>query len=61
MGLKSHQMVAETPAGGRDKLEYCRGEMEDVPLEAAWKTHTRGGGVVPFPPGHWPWKAHDVT
>jgi hypothetical protein len=43
MGLKAHQMDAETPAGGRDRLEDCTGEREDIPPEATWQTHTQGG------------------
>jgi hypothetical protein len=56
-------MDAETPSGGRDKIEVdqslCTREEEDVPPEAP--RHSLAQGDEPFSLRRWPWKARDVT
>jgi hypothetical protein len=60
MGLKAHQMDAETPAGGRDRSEGFAPEKRRT-FHQRHLSRPIPRGVVPFPLGRWPWKAHDVT
>jgi hypothetical protein len=53
-------MDAETPSGGRDRIEMdpelCTRREEDVPSEAPWQSLDLGG-MSPFSVERWPWKA----
>jgi hypothetical protein len=60
MGLKVHQMDAETPAGGQRQIRGFAPEKRRT-FHQRQLNRPVPRGFVPFPPGRWPWKAHDVT
>jgi hypothetical protein len=59
MGLKAHQMDAETPAGAETDQRIAQEKGRTFHQRQLGRPIPRG--VVPFPPGRRPWKAHDVT